>query len=237
MSNNCLVKKYKADVNDNNLPFYGKFKIYFKSVTSPSDKSQGLRTVVQNVPIGSTYEMELLGDVHFTDSTLAQNTGTILNNRNSDFYVSNGNGVLLIPEESHQISAVAGAGDYYKAYYIKLDEYADSESFINIAVRKSDTEGSILNLVKNINLTSLNVMECPNVTGELIDFITSQIDNYGRTSGQLDFYSAPSGVTLEHEVILGNITINYVSASQFTYTYQTVTTTYNKVNGVWTKQV
>ena len=132
MSTNCLVEKYKAVVNDNNLPFYGKLKIYFKSLTSPNDKSQGLHTVVQNVPIGSTYEMKLFGDVHFTDSTLEQNTGTVFNNRNSDFYVSNGNGVLLIPEESHQIAAVAGAGDVIKGYYIKLDEYADTETFNNI---------------------------------------------------------------------------------------------------------
>lgn len=232
MSNNCLVKKYKADVNNNNLPFYGKLKIYFKSVTNPSDKTQGLHGVTNTAKI-----LQLIDGLNFTNSTLSENLGNEISNGISDFYVSNGNGILLIPEDAFMISAVAGATNYYKAYYLKLDEYADSENLTEIAVRKSDTEGSILNLVKNINLTTLNVIECPNVTGELINFITSQIDNYGRTSGQLNIYSAPSGITLEYNMIIGDITVNYVSASQFTYTYQTVTTTYNKVNGVWTKQV
>lgn len=237
MSKNCLVKKYKAVVNDNNLPFYGKLKIYFKSVTSPDNKSQGLRTVVLNVPVGSTYEMKLFGDVHFTDSTLAQNTGTILNNRNSDFYVSNGNGVLLIPEESHQIAAVAGAGDVIKGYYIKLDEYADTETFENIAIQNSIfSEGSILNLAKNIGLNTLNVKTCPNVIGEVVDFAISQIDDFGRTSGGITIYADNSGVTCENILAYTQITITYVSASQFTLAYGSTSSTYNKINGVWTRQ-
>lgn len=229
---NCLVTKFKADTNNNNLPFLDWYKVYFKSVESPSDKSQGLRGVTS-----TSKKLKVLGSIHFTDSTLAENLGTEINNGLSGFYVSNGNGVLLISRDATNILAVSGATTTNKAYYLKLDEYADSESLTGVAVRKSDSEGSIMNLVKNVGLTILTVLECPNVTGEIIDFVISQIDNYGRTSGELRIEAAPSGVTLENNPVYGDVTVNYVSASQFTYTYQAVTTTYNKVNDVWTKQV
>lgn len=227
---NCLVTKLKADTNNNNLPFLDWYKVYFKSVESPTDKSQGIRGVTS-----SPKRIKVLGNLYFTDSTLIQNLGTEINNGISNFYVSNGEGVLLIPKNATSIVAVAGAGEVEKAYYIKLDEFADCETLTNVTIRNSvKSEGNIINLAQCVGLTDFN-FGSTKVEGNLSEFAIAQIDKYGRTSGSLSAY-ASSHILVYNTIFAVNnslYTINYTDNTHFNIVATTYTVSFTKSGGVW----
>jgi hypothetical protein len=256
--NNCKVTTFKASVNNNDLPFLGRVKVYFDTVETASNLSQGLRKVSEMFTDG---KMEVKGDIFFANSSL-QSLGTqVINSASysdSNIYVTNGKGVLLLDENITSISSIAGAASAVKGYYLKLDEFKNITTLQGIAVAKSlKTEGDIKYISQNTGLTTLNVsstqvygkirdIECltaltylslgnTGVQGVLKDFAISQIDNHGRTSGTLVVAASNDMRVNEGRTCASNVeyTITYTDATHFSISGPSFTISYAKSGGIW----
>ena len=256
MSTNCIVKKYKVEVNDNNLPFYGYVKVYFDTIESASNLSNGIRRYADMFKDG---KVEVVGDVYFANSSL-QSLGVkeLKQSYIDPFYVTNGKGVLLLNNSVQQIQSIAGAGSVDKAYYVKLDEFSDITTLtdLNIA-RSTKSEGDISNLSKCLGLTGFSIpftniegdiinIACitgithidvmsTNCKGNLSDFAISQIDNYGRSSGSVEVRTNSNFIIAGTRTSTNGktYTINYVDSTHFNIVAPSYTISYTKSSGVW----
>lgn len=237
MSTNCIVKKYKGEVNDNNLPFYGRVKIYFDQIESASNLSSGIR---RNADMFKDGKVEVVGDVYFANSSLQSLGVKELGVSYIDpFYVTNGKGVLLLSDSVENIMAIAGASSYAKAYYVKMDEFREVSSLQRLQIGNSTkSEGDIINLAQCIGLTSLAINNT-NIEGSISDLVISQIDNYGRTSGTITI-NANSKLTTYGTTTTSNdsnYTVNITDSTHFNIVSSSYTVAFTKSGGVWSYEV
>lgn len=234
---NCLITELNAVVNNNNIPFYGSYKLHFARIDGATDKSNGLRGYANMN--GDDGKIHVKGNTLFADSSLvSQGVQEMVAVNNTSFYVTNQDGILLVSDKSTNIEAIAGATSVAKGYYIKTEEFEDSTSIVVLALSKANlSEGSILHLAGNIGLTNLNLAACPNITGSISDFVIRQIDEFGRTSGSISITLNGSGCTVDGSAAAtsASYTVTIASATSFTITNQngTITWTGTKTGDNW----
>lgn len=233
----CLFRKYKGTVNNNNLAFLGYKKIYVESVSEASNKSNGL-TFYSSMKVDGKIKVNG-NNLYFADSSLVSSGSKELSNNPTNFFWTNNDGVILISPLTTQIFSVASAASIVKSYYLKLDEYYDVTTLEKIVIQKSvKSEGDIISLAANIDLTNFVIPNCILITGDLVEFAIEQIDKYSRTSGTLTITSNGNLKigTVATTTNNSNYVINYVSSTEFNVVTNSssVTYTYRKVDNVWT---
>lgn len=236
---NCFNIDLKVKTDNINLPYLDYSKVYYKTIDNPSDKSQGIRGYDDMCVNG---KLKCVGNLYFADSSLVS-TGskeyTLPNpGHENQVYLTNAEGALLVSKNATSISSIAGAGSVQKAYYIKTAEFRDITALTSIGMAKTDSIGSILDFVQCVGITSITFSYAIGVSGDVVDFLEKQIDDYGRTSGTITFSLAYSSCRIKPGTAATDVyyTATITDSTHFTIVNSSATKTWNgtKSGGNWT---
>ena len=164
----CLITKLNGSVQNDSLLRIGEFCIKVSKVESPTADSQ--RFVVNN---SKDAQLRIIGDGYFTNETLSENKGKVLNitaNTETTVYLSNGDYEVVVSEKYSLKQVGTHIGTSWKIYKGKLSfdidllKYSPDISFLALSATK--VTGDIAVLGKLTGLTHLTI-DNTQVTGDI----------------------------------------------------------------------
>ena len=167
----CLITKLNGSVQNDSLLRIGEFCIKVSKVESPTADSQ--RFVVNN---SKDAQLRIIGDGYFTNETLSENKGKVLNitaNTETTVYFSNGDYEVVVSEKYSLKQVGTYIGTSWKIYKGKLSfdidllKYSPNISFL--ALSDTQVTGDIAVLDKLTGLTHIT-LDNSQVTGDIAVF-------------------------------------------------------------------
>lgn len=167
----CLITKLNGSAQNESLLHIGEFCIRVSKVESPTADSQ--RFVVNN---SKDAQLRIIGDGYFTNETLSENKGKVLNitaNTETTVYFSNGDYDVVVSEKYSLTQVSTCTRNSWKEYKGKLSfdidslKYSPNISFLYIS--KTGVTGNIAVLGKLTGLTHI-ILDNSNVTGNIAVF-------------------------------------------------------------------
>ena len=164
----CLITKLNGSVQNDSLLRIGEFCIKVSKVESPTADSQ--RFVVNN---SKDAQLRIIGDGYFTNETLSENKGKVLNitaNTETTVYLSNGDYEVVVSEKYSLKQVGTHIETSWKIYKGKLSfdidllKYSPDISFLALSATK--VTGDIAVLGKLTGLTHLTI-DNTQVTGDI----------------------------------------------------------------------
>lgn len=164
----CLVTKLNGSVSNMNIPKIGEMKLSF-----PKGGNQTQYTRSVSLAMSTNSKVRVVGG-HFTDATLTGNLGTelnaetestlkiILSNENCTVFLGNKYSLLNLNSSNWDGSQVAPT-----VLGFPIEELSYSNAIKKLSVTKSKIYGDISALKNASKLTSFNLNDNPNVTGDI----------------------------------------------------------------------
>ena len=164
----CLITKLNGSVQNDSLLRIGEFSVKVSKVESPTADSQCF--VVNN---SKDAQLRIIGDGYFTNETLSENKGKVLNitaNTETTVYLSNGDYEIVVSEKYSLKQVGTYTATSWKTYKGKLSfdidllKYSPKISFL--ALSNTQVTGDISVLGKLTGLTHL-AFENTQLTGNI----------------------------------------------------------------------
>ena len=164
----CLITKLNGSIQNDSLLRIGEFSVKVSKVESPTADSQ--RFVVNN---SKDAQLRIIGDGYFTNETLSENKGKVLNitaNTETTVYLSNGDYEIVVSEKYSLTQVGTYITTSWKKYKGKLSfdidslKYSPNISFLALA--DTQVTGDIAVLGKLTGLTHLTLADTQ-VTGDI----------------------------------------------------------------------
>jgi len=182
MNTNCLVERLKGVIDNDSLYYLGCITITAQEVATPNYSKRNVSIYGDRVHSGCVAKV-VKGNIYFTDSTGTTNLGTEINlntlNPFDEFYVSNGEGTILVTNKYYLTGFNIPQGTSVKLNVSSLSgcditdlnirdggygELAQSVyTYLNV---QGGVSGDLSNSVFD-DCTYFNVSQCPNLVGTL----------------------------------------------------------------------
>ena len=165
----CLITKLNGSIQNDSLLRIGEFSVKVSKVESPTADSQ--RFVVNN---SKDAQLRIIGDGYFTNETLSENKGKVLNitaNTETTVYLSNGDYEIVVSEKYSLTQVGTYITTSWKKYKGKLSfdidslKYSPNISFLALA--DTQVTGDIAVLGKLTGLIHLPSIYNTKVTGDI----------------------------------------------------------------------
>lgn len=182
MSKNCLVTKLKGVIDNDSLYYLGCITITAQEVATPNYNKRNVAIYGDRIHTGCVAKV-IKGNIYFTDSTGTANLGSEINlntlNPFDEFYVSNGDGTILITNKyyiagfnisqgtSVKLNVGSLSGCDIKNLNIRDGGYGklaqSAYTYLNI---QGGVFGDLSDSIFD-DCTYFNVSQCPNLEGTL----------------------------------------------------------------------
>ena len=182
MNKNCLVTTLKGVIDNDSLYYLGCITIQAQEVATPNYSKRNVTVYGDRTHTGCVAKV-IKGNIYFTDSTGTAILGTEINlntlNPFDEFYVSNGDGTILITNKYYvrgiaipqgatvQLNVGSLSGCNISTLNIRDGGYGElaqsAYQYLNI---QGEVFGDLSNSVFD-NCTYFNVSQCPNLKGTL----------------------------------------------------------------------
>lgn len=154
----CLKTMLTGTVSNDSLLKLGEMRISFTKLSNPTSNTQKI-----TLQVGTPMNIRIIGNGHFTDKSLTQNSGTTLHVDNSiSFYVSNGDFEVSIPNKYAIIQIISYAG-------FDIDMLKYSKELNNVQLLSDNIHGDISAFKDSVPLGFMN-MSSKNIHGDILAF-------------------------------------------------------------------
>ena len=168
--NKCLVTKLNGSVDNQELIRFGEMRIRIAKVETPTSITQGF-----GLSVDKPITLEIIGNGHFTNSTLTENKGKSINLNSGDngIYVSNDDVEIAILGKYSltkvRYYAALPSELYASNIYFDISGLKYSTAMSDISMKMAKISGDIDNLK---NLTNLIILDLQNtqVSGDIVAF-------------------------------------------------------------------
>ena len=164
-----MITKLNGSIQNDSLLRIGEFSVKVSKVESPTADSQCF--VVNN---SKDAQLRIIGDGYFTNETLSENKGKVLNitaNTETTVYLSNGDYEIVVSEKYSLTQVGTYTTTSWKTYKGKLSfdidslKYSPNISFL--ALSNTQVTGDISVLGKLTGLTQVPSINYTKVTGDI----------------------------------------------------------------------